>query len=58
MAKKKLTRGQVGRIQARMSKDTKLLLDDKLMYGAQSFVGVSSQKLIDLFTGMLNRIRK
>tara|TARA_Y100000593_G_scaffold49147_1_gene92531 strand:- start:483 stop:665 length:183 start_codon:yes stop_codon:yes gene_type:complete len=58
MAKKKLTRSQVGRIQGRMSKDTKMLLDDKLMYGAQSNVATSAQKLIDLFTGLLNKIVK
>jgi|TARA_Y100000310_G_scaffold12391_1_gene12774 hypothetical protein len=58
MAKKKLTARQVGLIQRRMSTDTKKLLDDKLMYGSQSNIAASSQKLIDLFTGLLNRIVK
>jgi hypothetical protein len=58
MAKKKLSRAQVGKIQSRMSKDTKMLLDDKLMYGSQSHVATSAQKLIDLFTGLLNKIVK
>jgi len=58
MPKKKLTKAQVGRIQGRMSTDTKMLLDDKLLYGGQSHVGASAQKLIDLFTGLLNRIVK
>ena len=57
MAKRKLSKAQVNKIQARMSRDTKMLLDDKLMHGAASFVGVSSAKLIDLFTGTLNRLR-
>ena len=38
MPKKKLTKAQVGRIQGRMSTDTKMLLDDKLLYGGQSHV--------------------
>lgn len=57
MAKKKLSKAQVNKIQARMSKDTKMLLDDKLMHGAASFVSVSAVKLMDLFTGTLNRLR-
>jgi len=56
MPRKKLTPRQVGKIQTSLSTNVKRLLDDKLIYGSKSNVRVSANKLMELFTGLLNRI--
>jgi len=54
--KKKLIERKIKVIGERMRRDAKELLDDRLIYGSNSNVKMSTPKLIDLFKS-LDRIK-